>query len=700
MKRMAIFLLVSMITLTACGTKAGNAENLSDVDKSQNEIRKENTIENSEYSSDSEEVLTEEDSDINDNTEYEVNADSEVSQDTLEDTDAGEDESKEENVEEEIGAPVFPEVYREFCDFNWYSPELEDDYLAYHYEGIKLSKESEKAYPELSLALSQYSDEKWQEDKESYEMLRAEWEGSEYVENPSVMPLFKQERNVFVRRADGRIFSFASRLGIFSAFDVPVYSYDAYNYDMQTGSKIELSDVVKDKDALFKLLSDEAQKIIVDLDNGTPFTIDPYGMTFYFESDKLESGMCTETVLFSEDKNGNIFNQDLCSEPDNWIESIPLDEDIVYEENNSGQHEKVCVSLKNEVKIITGYFVTTNNKQNTISTDGEASDVKSFLVHTGGKHYLMMGYSSSNGGAVDLVCLDGQDIAITDRITGTFSSLAESETDFTKVSSCPISIPIDAGHIDIVSVGGSSLFQYGITDSGEFGPAAGTDIIVEENTLRYADEYEAYENILYCYAGIQNGDYSTENLTDLGITSALFDIGWPSSVTSDNDNDYGYCLYDADSNGIKELFITYGGSIYDIFSFADGELRYAYGVPYRGQAFLYDTGMVKQLFGSMSSASEKFYKLNENIGVYLPVADKTYTPKEHDTDPDDTEYHAFTSETTWKDIETFYKENGNIPVWAYEWSDEISKDEYEEVASNGSEVTLVGIEPLSGFTGF
>ncbi len=155
--------------------------------------------------------------------------------------------------------------------------------------------------------------------------------------------------NICVRRADDKVFSFVHE------YREPDGESDyvemrGYSFLIDSGKKLELSDVINDEDAFYKLLSDELYKNVTEvmmimteefnigvddfdapsavtecISNGRyGWVLDPQGVTFWFENVNALLGHASATVLFSADKNGTVFNEEYAKNvPDEWIMRIP-----------------------------------------------------------------------------------------------------------------------------------------------------------------------------------------------------------------------------------------------------------------------------------------------------------------------------------------------------------------------------------------
>lgn len=164
------------------------------------------------------------------------------------------------------------------------------------------------------------------------------------VDDPS---LINVEQHVYVRRTDAGIFSFAHEYR--ESHDEGDYvRMRGYTFLTDSGKELELSDVVKDETAFYKLLSKELYTVVMkdmrlyaadidiadfDADSAMQdcidnqrygWVLDPQGVTFWFENVNAMIGHVCVSVLFSADKDGTIFAPEYAdSAPDEWIMQIP-----------------------------------------------------------------------------------------------------------------------------------------------------------------------------------------------------------------------------------------------------------------------------------------------------------------------------------------------------------------------------------------
>ena len=157
-------------------------------------------------------------------------------------------------------------------------------------------------------------------------------------------------RNICVRRADDKVFSFVHE------YREPMGEMDlvqmrGYSFYADSGEKIALSDIVTDEDRFYEILSEELHKNVMEnmmiiageynlsvdafdagsairqcmSDNRYGWVLDPQGVTFWFENVNDLIHKASATVLFTTDKEGRIFNDAFAKDtPDEWIMRIPM----------------------------------------------------------------------------------------------------------------------------------------------------------------------------------------------------------------------------------------------------------------------------------------------------------------------------------------------------------------------------------------
>ncbi|MCR4890565.1 MAG: hypothetical protein K5989_00040 [Lachnospiraceae bacterium] len=649
---------------------------------------------------------------------------------TQEDTAASDAEPTESSKETDstLTLDKHPEVYVENQEWRWWDENFKNYHILYSLESAKLSKESESQFPVLAEALKDYTDKKRKSEEADFNSFGEDWEKSGEGETLKEDDIYEHKRTLFLRRADGKIYSFAERLDQTEPHSESRTHWEAHTFDVETGKELNLSDFVDDEEALLDILYKRAARHTMNMngyeengmeeekalrdtrevienikeEKGLNFTVDPYGISFYFDTYGLWLFPFTETVLFSEDTDGKIFKEDICKAADDWMMPIDLGQGFTMDLNGDGQADDFSVSEKYEGELITGLYFTLHQGETMFSvpTDGTAYEMRAFLVHANDNYWVLSEYTSSNGGAVDLISLEGEVALLSDRIEGgSIAVLPDEETDYSIVETSPLGLPLDPNHIKVLIRDKGEEKEVSVNGEGKLEAVEGTGSPESEASQKtYSSEIEAYSDVLSAYQEMQSGG-SDSRLSEMGFHTALSDMGWPGLPAPEMEKNVGYCLYDVDDNGVKELIITYLDSIYDIYGFDGEKPVYAYGTTYRGETALFEDGMIQKLWGSNSGASETWYKMDGNIGFYLPLVDRIYSPTEYGSNKDGTEYHIYGDEKDWEEIERLYREGGSLPVWVYEWNDVISEKEFKQYSSSAKEVKLQGIQPLSEYNG-
>lgn len=170
------------------------------------------------------------------------------------------------------------------------------------------------------------------------------------------------KRSVYVRRAGSDVFSFVCE------YREPDGEGDyvemrGRSYDTATGKELKITDVVKDEDGFYKLLSKSLYYTVMKdmmiyaadidmadfdsdaamrecLDKGRyGWVLDPQGVTFWFENVNAMIGHATACILFAADKDGTIFNPEYSGKiPDKWMMEIPgcySDTGFDYDDNGT-----------------------------------------------------------------------------------------------------------------------------------------------------------------------------------------------------------------------------------------------------------------------------------------------------------------------------------------------------------------------------
>lgn len=138
----------------------------------------------------------------------------------------------------------------------------------------------------------------------------------------------------------------------------------------------------------------------------------------------------------------------------------------------------------------------------------------------------------------------------------------------------------------------------------------------------------------------------------------------------------GYILRDVDYNGIPELIIMDGGTISGIHSF-DGEKAIT-ACFMNENAVLYESGAVIKCTDSSDTTTETILRPDRYIGYYLPEAEKLT-----DKNTGKTEYYSMCG--SHGTVREDYARSGSLPVYAFEWSGEMTEPEFGKVLNDYSD---------------
>ena len=327
--------------------------------------------------------------------------------------------------------------------------------LAFDYELLHTEREYGNAHPELRDALEEvnsFIEEIVGEGCSGYaeilsgmsaDQLKHEREMGEY-------PKYSYNK-VYTRRVDDKIVSYIYENRSFDLND----EYDSvgvrgYNFYVEDGSEVKLSDVVADEDALYDLLAEKLSLIVHDgLGDMMDYPIDPaktkeemlgyidmyqsswvlepQGISFYFDTFTFMPWTTSVNVLFSEDTNGEIFTDefrnDVCDE---WVMKLPQNTETRFDAEDDGVTDviRVCDMLEPNrggdyhFDPIVGVNICYNGDINSF-TDGEQPyDYEAYLIHKDGKSVLLVNYSEYDFGYMDTYDLAGSKVYHAESISG------------------------------------------------------------------------------------------------------------------------------------------------------------------------------------------------------------------------------------------------------------------------------------------
>ena len=269
------------------------------------------------------------------------------------------------------------------------------------WDKLKLSEEDELKFPELKKTFDKLNDKSLKNAKsQMYELSKAakDLSGDEY--NPLYL---KDESKVYLQRADTRIVSFLKETVTDSGGAYSENTYEAYNFNPETGEPIKLSEVITSNrglpDLVEKALTDKYDFLIDELwetlseysHDDYIWTLDYQGITFWFNPFEIAAGrhgLLSAKLYF--DENPYIFREEYTTAPcEAYAVALPLGHAIDFDLNENDDRKDSV--LADKVPDMYGsYYKFTSTVSNETYTDeiNYGYDFTVYLVHTGAKNFI------------------------------------------------------------------------------------------------------------------------------------------------------------------------------------------------------------------------------------------------------------------------------------------------------------------------
>jgi len=254
----------------------------------------------------------------------------------------------------------------------------------------------------------------------------AAWDDEIKSVNENSFGTYDDSWNTYVRRADDSVVSFVNECCTVDEYEGGYYTtYIAHSYYTDSGKEIKLTDIVDDEDAFYDLMADKMAEYIeyalknkyaddVDFDKnkvrpdmldylkdgGITWTLDPQGITFWEDSYLSAPEAFSTTVLFADDKDGVIFNEEFANDVrDEWISQSPEANGSYFDIDDSGKLEFVQAYPLYEVRDFedsTEFFINryevhigSANEEIMLDMPGGTDFLDFFYVHRDGRTYLL-----------------------------------------------------------------------------------------------------------------------------------------------------------------------------------------------------------------------------------------------------------------------------------------------------------------------
>ena len=195
----------------------------------------------------------------------------------------------------------------------------------------------------------------------------------------------------------------------------------------------------------------------------------------------------------------------------------------------------------------------------------------------------------------------------------------------------------------------------------------------------------------------ENGDTeSTEETPGDTDESADADDNWGKEFDSPEEildryevsNNTGFILYDVNADGYEELFITHDDHISEIYGNRNGKLRLTISAPETCELTVYPKGMLKMVSSDEEGPHITWFQYYQEFDYFLAVFEEFHG-----------EYYTFCAcsldDVEKEEIRRSLKDTGYYPVWVGEWSDMITKKDYDRMIPNTQPVVLPKADSLS-----
>lgn len=291
------------------------------------------------------------------------------------------------------------------------------------YELIHLSDEAASAYPELSNSLEKYNEDTETAFMSSYEQYKdLATEQYESETGGDYFSSFSDERNISVSRADDQFLCFTSGGSDYMGGAHGSYWADGYNYDVKTGQKLKLKDVITDMDALQELVIQKLKDNYEDayfldsIDENVPkyltgeedqecsWYLTPQGLGIYFGVYLLGSyadGSQQVQIFYSE--NPELFFEGFHIQEGDYIEKFNAY--AYFYTDIDGDNVADCISVTPEYDDyynMTSMDIALNGNHSSIEAYGY--DISPSIVHKDGKSFLYIDVPEENDYRTTYAC--------------------------------------------------------------------------------------------------------------------------------------------------------------------------------------------------------------------------------------------------------------------------------------------------------
>ncbi len=500
-----------------------------------------------------------------------------------------------------------------------------------NYNYLALDKEYAQSHEALDKALKSANEEILSLESECFDQAKEDLSGSDDY-------TFDANYYTFFRRADGKYLSFINECCTFGTFDFDYYSFIAHSYYVESGKEIELSDIVADEDAFYAILSEKVKAVVDDdlyiymgeysnkdaedfveeikdsLEDGKcSFTLDPQGVTFWFDSNVFSPMCASATVLFCEDADNTIFNEEFSKDiPDEWVMQMPTGDRTYFDANGDGEENIVIASVtygfntggEYEYLYVSGFHLAYEEDSKSYSPEyeGSAGDYNFFLYHKGDKNLIIEDHDEFGYGEMSCYILEDGRIKDGDGINAGLAYSWDNAEDSEDIA--PVFLPVNMNKVLVIEeVGGeegesitcylsvsedgkltlTEIDEDGDEDSEEADNKGGksddkeVDVAWAGEAVYYNDQilFRQYSSDAYRYNALW-GKFSNSDMQYIKGNLCTFDPNAPENgiktICEDDGvfDENGHLVYESDRTFTSDEYVYMCHICFD----ADGKINY------------------------------------------------------------------------------------------------------------------------------
>ena len=289
------------------------------------------------------------------------------------DADAGKDAAAEtEPAAEDAEAPAgLPEVLILQKDRNEYDEKYDVLLYSGHFEGVALSEQSKVSWPALYDALQK----DWEEDLKTYEnsVLSLTEESAEQYRsmrqddpNTEYSIHYEDRYSADVTRVDDKVFSWSSEFYFYYGGAHGMYGNSGRSYDVKTGKRLNLSEVITDGKAFGQLLFDKVsveypdvvdyledkdslrdqivEEVLKDPEN---WALEPFGIDYFFNPYDIAAYAAGEQIIHIDyEEAPELFAKDYLPDPqEKVIHGVPNGRDVYLDADGDGKTDHITIDI-------------------------------------------------------------------------------------------------------------------------------------------------------------------------------------------------------------------------------------------------------------------------------------------------------------------------------------------------------------------